>query len=290
MSKWRGFTKPQNRMTGNKPKPKKGLGQHFLVRRDVLDRIVALTKLRRDDDVIEIGTGLGDLTALLAEKGRHVWTLEIDRELFERGAERLSTYKNIHLLHEDALHYDYGLHRNSDQRSLKVVGNLPYYISTQILLRLLDYPGAFVRMVLMLQKEVVDRLAAQPATKQYGVLTLLVQPFYRVHREFVVPPEAFYPRPNVESAVVSMIQLKKAEIEPAVLPYYRRVVKAAFNQRRKTLRNALRHAFASAFAPEEVEAFIKSAGVDPDRRGETLDIEEFRRISLEIKERGQQAS
>lgn len=251
-----------------------------------MDRIVTLANLTKDDDVIEIGTGLGDLTILLAEKAHHVWSLEIDMELIKRSAERLRPYPNISLLHEDALLFDYGLHQSPDRGTLKIIGNLPFNISTQILLRLLEYPGAFERMILMLQKEVVDRLEAQPATKDYGVLTLLLQPFYHCHREFVLPPEAFYPRPKVESAVASMRKLPKTQVEPAIFILYKRVVKAAFNQRRKTLKNALGNALDFPFHPDEVEEFVRSAGIDPTRRGETLEIDEFKRICLEIKRRG----
>lgn len=250
-----------------------------------MEKIVALANLTKDDDVIEIGTGLGDLTTLLAEKSRHVWTLEIDKELVERSAKRLRPYTNISILHKDALHYDYGLHKTSDQGTLKVIGNLPYNISTQILLRLVDYPGAFARMVLMLQKEVVDRLAAKPATKDYGVLTLLVRPFYQVSREFVLPPEAFYPRPKVESAIALMSQRSKSEIEPAIFVLYKKVVKAAFNQRRKTLRNALVNANDLPLDPEVWDELLISVGIDPSRRGETLEIDEFKRIALEIQGR-----
>ncbi len=280
-----GSKKHKRKLKGNRLRPKKGLGQHFLLRREAMNRIVALANLTKDDEVIEIGTGLGDLTILLAEKSHHVCTLEIDKELVERSAKRLRSYTNISLLHKDALHYDYGLHKTSDQGTLKIIGNLPFNISTQILLRLLDYPGAFARMVLMLQKEVVDRLAAKPATKDYGVLTLLVRPFYQVRREFVLPPEAFYPRPKVESAIALMNQRSKTEIEPAIFVLYKKVVKAVFNQRRKTLRNALVNAIDLSLDPEVWEELLISVGIDPSRRGETLGIDEFKKITMEIQGR-----
>jgi len=247
---------------------------------------VSLADLTGEDHVIEIGTGTVDLTLLIAERARHVWTIEIDRALVKTLEDRFRGIHNVTFLNEDALSHDYESHERPEKGHLKVIGNLPFYISTQILLRLIEYREGFERMILMLQKEVVDRLIARPSTKDYGIITLLVQPFYDVRREFILPPDAFYPRPKVDSAVVSLRRREKPAIERDLLIFYKRAVRSAFAQRRKTLKNTLLRLTDPPGNTETINEILRAARIDPKRRGESLKVEEFRRISLELERIG----
>jgi 16S rRNA (adenine1518-N6/adenine1519-N6)-dimethyltransferase len=153
-------------------------------------------------------------------------------------------------------------------------------------MRLVEHPEGFERMVLMLQREVVERLVAKSSTKDFGRITLLVQPFYDIKKEFTLPPDAFYPRPKVESTVVTLKRRDKPAVEKQLWVPYIRTIRSAFSQRRKTLKNALLRLTDPPLSPERIEEILKAAGIDPKRRGESLDLEEFRRISIELERRG----
>jgi 16S rRNA (adenine1518-N6/adenine1519-N6)-dimethyltransferase len=246
--------------------PRKRFGQHFLVDRRTLERIVAALDPQPGDNIVEIGPGLGALTGPLLERVKHLTVIEIDRDLAARLAsehppERLMIYT------ADALEFDFG----ALGPDLRVVGNLPYYISSPLLFRLAQYGAALRDVTVMLQKEVVERMAAAPATPEYGRLSVMLQARFRVERLFRVPAGAFRPPPKVDSAVARLTPLREARPHLADEALFARIVAAAFGQRRKTLRNALK-TLAS-------DADLERVGIAPGVRGETLSVDDFTRLA-----------
>jgi 16S rRNA (adenine1518-N6/adenine1519-N6)-dimethyltransferase len=247
------------------PRPKKRFGQHFLTDRHYLARIVAAIAPRPDDPMVEIGPGTGLLTEELVRVVRHLHVVEIDRELAAALRGRFPADKVT--VHEaDALEFDFA----ALPPGLRVVGNLPYNVSTPILFRIASVAQRIADCTFMLQKEVVDRMVARPATADYGRLSVMLQYRFEMHGMLRVPPGAFTPPPKVDSAVVRMQPLGPERRRARDEDLFAKVVAAAFSQRRKTLRNALR-----ALAGEGA---FEAAGIDPVRRGETLSVDEF--ISL----------
>lgn len=245
---------------------KKSLGQHFLHDANILNKIVAAIAPQANDPMIEIGPGLGALTRPLLERLNHLHVVEFDRDLTARlreafPPERLSVHEC------DALKFDFG----SLGTDLRVVGNLPYNISSPLLFHLADYAGQIRDMHFMLQKEVVDRMAAAPDTADYGRLSVMLQARFRVAKLFNVPPGAFNPPPKVDSAVVRLAPLPAEAVPYADARTFAEVVTRAFGQRRKTLRNTLK----GLIEP----AAMVALGIDPGRRGETLSVAEFARLS-----------
>lgn len=239
---------------------RKRFGQHFLVDRRCIDRILETIDPRPGDHVVEVGPGMGALTqGLLARAGR-LDAIEIDRDLARRLA---SLYPALNLRVQDALKVDYG----SLGARLRIVGNLPYNISSPLLFRLMDFSAAIVDINVMLQKEVVDRMTAAPATADYGRLTVMLGYRFEVERLFRVGAGAFRPQPKVESAFVRLRPRRPLRWAARDERLFARIVQSAFGQRRKTLRNAL-----SGLATEEQ---LRAAGFDPRARGETLSIEAF---------------
>ncbi len=251
---------------------KKSLGQNFLRDPHYLQRIADTAQVTADDLVLEIGPGLGHLTRILVQRARQVLAIEVDERLVRHLRSEFGAVRNIKVVHADALTYPY----DSLEGTWKVVANLPYYISTPIIQTLLRSHEKFDSLTLMLQKEVAQRIAAPPGGKEYGYLSVLVQ-YYSIPRlEFSVPPGAFTPRPEVDSVVIGLAMRD----QPAVLVrdelFFIRLVKAAFSQRRKTLRNALKQL---DVPKEKMEAALIRAGVDLNRRAETLSVEEFGRLA-----------
>ncbi|MEW5892887.1 MAG: 16S rRNA (adenine(1518)-N(6)/adenine(1519)-N(6))-dimethyltransferase RsmA [Pseudomonadota bacterium] len=247
-------------------RPRKALGQNFLHDPGVLSKIVAAIAPQPGDHMVEIGPGLGALTRPLLEKVEHLHVIELDRDLAARlraefPPDRLTVHET------DALKFDFA----SLGDALRIVGNLPYNISSPLLFHLADYAEQIRDMHFMLQKEVVDRMAAEPDTPDYGRLSVMLQARFRIAKLFNVPPGAFRPPPKVDSAVVRL-----APLPPEAIPYrnarsFAEVVARAFGQRRKTLRNTLKNLVAA----EQLTAL----GIDPGRRGETLSVAEFAKIS-----------
>lgn len=271
--------KPKDILKSYNILPRKKFGQNFLVDKNIARKIVCLADIKPDDVVLEIGPGIGALTDILVETGAKVIAVEIDKTLFLVLSERFSEKKNIEILNEDALKVSYkGLAKRYGKK-LIVAANLPYNISTAILFKFLEDRGVFLKLILMLQKEVAERLAAKPSCKDYGVLSVFIQLFMDVKLEFKVPPSAFEPKPNVDSAVVSFNILDKPKFMIDDTAMFKRVVKAAFNQRRKMLANTLKGLMGTDLKsiPNIVNA-LEQAGIDPKRRGETLSIEEFARL------------
>lgn len=262
--------------------PRKGLGQNFLVDRNVLRQIISAARLTPDDTVIEIGPGLGVLTWALADHARTVVAVEVDAGLVRWLDRLLRERDNVRLVHADALQVDFHAlladHPPGPAGVYKVIANLPYYITTPLLMRFLEDALPLDSMVVMVQKEVAQRMTAAPGSKEYGALSVAVQLRADVELVGVVSPHVFFPKPAVESAVVrlSLRPLPEVVEDEEVLFA---VVRAAFGQRRKTLRNALRGADGPPWSEEAVEAALAAAGVDSRRRGETLSLAEFVRVA-----------
>jgi 16S rRNA (adenine1518-N6/adenine1519-N6)-dimethyltransferase len=248
------------------PRPKKRFGQHFLTDRHYLGRIVAAIDPKAGEPMVEIGPGSGLMTAELAPRVGRLHVVEIDRDLAAGLRERFPA-EQVTVHEADALEFDFA----SLPSPLRVVGNLPYNVSSPILFRMAGIADRLADCVFMLQKEVVDRMVAAPDTPDYGRLSVMLQYRFAMGLAFKVPPGAFTPPPKVDSAVVRMAPLPAGRLRARDEARFADVVAAAFGQRRKTLRNATR-----ALVP--AEAFEK-AGIDPGRRGETLSVEEFVRLS-----------
>ncbi|MBI2963995.1 MAG: 16S rRNA (adenine(1518)-N(6)/adenine(1519)-N(6))-dimethyltransferase RsmA [Deltaproteobacteria bacterium] len=254
-------------------RPRRRLGQSFLVDPRVVARIVAEANVA-GRTVVEIGPGLGALSEALAEGAARLDLVEIETRLAERLREQFRGRPQVRVLAADALRVDYEALVGAGPRAL-VVANLPYSVGSQILLRLIEARAGFERLVVMLQREVAERLVARPGSKAYGTITLWTALYGRAELLFRVSPAAFVPRPKIESAVVSIALDVEPRVALADEQHFRTVVRAAFAQRRKMLRAAL----ARLATPGEIEA----AGIDPRRRGETLSIEEFARLSNELR-------
>ncbi|NWF76567.1 MAG: ribosomal RNA small subunit methyltransferase A [Nitrospirae bacterium] len=243
---------------------KKNLGQHFLYNRQIVQQIVKTAELEPDDLVIEIGPGLGIMTTMLAEIVKKVIAIELDHTLFNRLQTTFASYKNIELIHGDAMKYPYEF-----LPYFKVVANIPYYITTPIIFRLLEAKKHLKSMTLTVQKEVAERIIAKPGGKAYGVLTIMVQYHGHSTLKFLIPKKAFRPVPEVDSAVVHIRILEKPPVDVKDNNLFFRIIKTAFSQRRKMLSNSLK-----SICPDTKE-WLKRISIDPERRPETLSIEEF---------------
>jgi 16S rRNA (adenine1518-N6/adenine1519-N6)-dimethyltransferase len=250
--------------------PKRRFGQHFLSDRHYIERIVSAIAPKRDDVMVEIGPGPGALTAPLIERLNHLHAVEIDRDLAAALRERFSSTQLI--LHEqDVLSFDFAHVTSGGSRSFRCVGNLPYNISTPFLFHLADYAEHLIDAVFMLQKEVVDRMVAEPDSADYGRLSVMLQYRFRMQRLFIVPPGAFTPPPKVDSAIVAMQPLAADRLRAKDDARFAAIVTAGFGQRRKTLSNTLK--------PFLTAAQIDACGIDPKRRAETLSVAEFVRLA-----------
>jgi len=260
---------------------RKSLGQNFLVHERVLDAILRVLALDSEDRVLEIGPGLGFLTRRLVEAAKEVWAVEIDDFLAHRLAHGpLAANPNFHLIHDDVLTVSPASFLPLDK--VKLAANLPYSISTPVLFRLLDWRDHFSILVLMVQKEVADRIASGPGSKAYGSLSVWLQAYGRITEKIPVAPEAFFPRPKVRSTILRFEFFDHPLIAAADSAALRGLVRSAFGQRRKMLQNAL----ASWLKLErgEIERFLRAHGIDPQRRGETLSVGEFVRLAEAVKE------
>ena len=260
---------------------RKSLGQNFLLDANIIDRIVRQANISNQDLVFEIGPGLGVLTRRLAKEAGKVIAVELDNRLLPILAETLADYPNAEVIHGDALKVDFdqaaaertGGQFGSQGKGYKLVANLPYYITTPILMHLITSGFHVDLLVVMMQKEVAERLQASPGSKDYGSLSVAVQ-YYTIPEIVVrVPKTVFYPAPDVESAVIRLTKRVEPPVQVTNEEDFFRVVRAAFGQRRKTLLNSLT---GSGLASKEVwQKVLAEAGIDPGRRGETLSIEEF---------------
>lgn len=258
-------------------RPLKSLGQNFLVDRNVIDKIIQSANIGPQDAVLEIGPGRGALTEHLAQRAGRLVLVEYDHALAASHAERYQNDPRVTVVDADVLVVDLVNLLGETPAAWKVVANLPYNISSPVLFKLLEYRALFSRMVLMLQREVGERLVAEPGCSDYGVTTALLGLWFNMRREFIVSPGCFHPRPKVDSAVISFVPLIKPRVEVGNEEIYRRVVKGAFAMRRKTLSNCLKAT--ELAAPDELGRLLDVCGIDGQRRGETLSLEEFASLS-----------
>lgn len=250
---------------------KKRFGQNFLRNEHVIDRILQAAELSQDQPVLEIGPGLGALTDRLLQAEVRLTAIEVDRQLAALLLQRENP--RLEVIEGDVLRLEWG--NFLPAQSCKLVANLPYNISSQVLFKVLDHKDAFSRLVLMFQKEVGDRLLAKAGTREYGILSVLMQTWYDVRRVIRVSPASFFPAPKVESVVLQFDPLSELRFPVEDERIYRMLVRGAFTQRRKTLRNSL---LASGWSVDVVDRLLKDHGIDPKRRGETLTLEEFARL------------
>jgi 16S rRNA (adenine1518-N6/adenine1519-N6)-dimethyltransferase len=253
--------------------PRKGLGQHFLVDRNILNKVIWTAQVEKEDTVLEVGPGLGEMTIALARQSKRVIAIEIDPKLVAILNEKMKNYSNVEVVKSDILKVDFNQFFKKEGHPIKVVANLPYQVSTPLLFRFIESKEAFSTFTLMLQKEVAERMVAPPGGKEYGPLSIFLQMFSDVSIRFFIKPSAFFPPPKVESAVVQMVWKEEPMIEANDEEWFKRVVKACFGYRRKTLVNALKHSELSL--PESIELKMEAIGIDPRRRPETLTIPEF---------------
>ncbi|WP_251861623.1 16S rRNA (adenine(1518)-N(6)/adenine(1519)-N(6))-dimethyltransferase RsmA [Clostridium sp. Marseille-Q2269] len=253
----------------------KNLGQNFLVDSSVLEDITEGAQISKEDTVIEIGPGVGTLTKELLEKAKQVYSIELDGDLIPILQEELKEYNNFTLIHKDALKIDFN-ELMKDKESIKLVANLPYYVTTPIISRLLTQKCNFKSLTIMIQKEVAERMNAEPNCKEYGSLTVLVQYYCNTNIIRKVSPNSFIPRPKVDSIVIKLDRLLEPRVKVKDEKLFFNVVRSSFNMRRKTLRNALKSLNVDK---ENMEIAFERAGIDPKRRGETLSIEEFGELS-----------
>ena len=252
---------------------KKSFGQNFLIDSHVIDKIIRAAEITPEDNVLEIGPGIGTLTQYLAESAGKVAAVEIDEKLIPVLEETLAEYDNVRVINEDILKCD--IDSIFGGEPFKVVANLPYYITTPIIMGLLEGNSHFDSLTVMIQKEVADRMKAGPGTKDYGALSLAVQYYAEPYLAANVPPNCFMPRPNVGSAVIRL----KRRPEPAVQVKDEKLlfglIRAAFMERRKTLLNAVKNSKELDISKERVEEVLTELGIDTRIRGEALNLEQF---------------
>lgn len=255
----------------------KKFGQNFLIDEHVLDKIIRAAGIGPDDFVLEIGPGIGTMTQYLSCAARKVVAVEIDRALIPILEDTLDGFENVRVINDDILKVDIGklAQEENDGRPIKVVANLPYYITTPIIMGLFENHVPIQSITVMVQKEVADRMQVGPGTKDYGALSLAVQYYAKPYIAANVPPNCFMPRPKVGSAVIRLDRYEKPPVEVSDEKMMFRLIRASFNQRRKTLANGLKNSPELDFTKEEIEQAIDSLGKGPSVRGEVLTLEEF---------------
>ena len=259
----------------------KKFGQNFLIDTHVLEKIISAAGITKNDCVLEIGPGIGTMTQYLAENAGHVVAVEIDRNLIPILKETLADYDNVTVINEDILRVDIKAlaEEYNGGKPIKVVANLPYYITTPIIMGLFESGVPIDNITVMVQKEVADRMKEGPGSKDYGALSLAVQ--YYAEPEIVanVPPNCFIPRPNVGSAVIRLTRHKEMPVEVKDPALMFKIIRASFNQRRKTLQNGLGNAPELPYTKEQIAAAIAEMGLTPTIRGEALSLAQFAQLS-----------
>lgn len=259
----------------------KKFGQNFLIDTSVLDRIIAAAEITKDDCVLEIGPGIGTMTQYLAESAGEVVAVEIDKNLIPILEHTLSAYDNVTVINDDILKVDVNkiVEEKNGGRPVKVVANLPYYITTPIIMGLFENHVPLKSITIMVQKEVADRMQVGPGTKDYGALSLAVQYYAKPEIVANVPPNCFIPRPNVGSAVIRLTRYEKPPVQVDDEKKMFSLIRASFNQRRKTLVNGLGNAQELGVSKECVAAVLEEMQLSPTVRGEALTLEQFARLS-----------
>ena len=265
----------------------KKYGQNFLIDTHVLDKIINAAKITKDDFVLEIGPGIGTMTQYLASSAREVFAVEIDRALIPILEDTLSEYENVTILNEDILKVDIRklAEERNQGRPIKVVANLPYYITTPIIMGLFEEEVPVESITVMVQKEVADRMQTGPGSKDYGALSLAVQYYASPYIVANVPPNCFMPRPKVGSAVIRLSRHEKPPVDVKDPRLMFRIIRASFNQRRKTLVNGLKNAQDLDFTKEEIERAVSACGFPAGIRGEALTLQNFADLANCLSER-----
>ena len=255
----------------------KKFGQNFLIDTHVLDKIINAADITKDDFVLEIGPGIGTMTQYLACAAREVYAVEIDKALIPILEDTLSDYSNVTVLNEDILKVDIRklAEEHNQGKPIKVVANLPYYITTPIIMGLFEGHVPIESITVMVQKEVADRMQVGPGTKDYGALSLAVQYYAEPYIVANVPPNCFMPRPKVGSAVIRLTRHKEAPVKTVDEKLMFRLIRASFNQRRKTLANSLKNSPELSFTKEEIQDAIAACGFKEGVRGEALTLADF---------------
>lgn len=268
----------------------KKFGQNFLVDTRVLDKIIDAANITKDDFVLEIGPGIGTMTQILCEHARNVLAIEIDERCVSILRDTLSEYDNVEVLHGDILKQDivelskrYNSEMNFTENPIKVVANLPYYITTPIIMGLFESHVPLKNVTIMVQKEVADRMKSEPGSKIYGALSLAVQYYAQPKIVANVSPNCFIPRPKVGSAVIKLECFLKPPVETVDEKLMFRLIRASFNQRRKTLQNGLANSSELTYSKDEVGKALERLGVAKNVRGETLSLEQFAELTNILK-------
>ena len=259
----------------------KRFGQNFLIDAHVLEKIVSAAGITKDDCVLEIGPGIGTMTQYLAESAGQVIAVEIDTNLLPILADTLKDYSNVKVINQDILKVDIKelVKEYNNGRPIKVVANLPYYITTPIIMGLFESNVPIDNITVMVQKEVADRMQVGPGSKDYGALSLAVQYYASPYIVANVPPNCFIPRPNVGSAVIRLTRYQEPPVQVKDPKLMFKLIRASFNQRRKTLQNGLNNSPEISFSKEEITKAIESLGVSPSVRGEALSLEQFAQLA-----------
>ena len=258
----------------------KRFGQNFLIDGHVIEKIIRAAEITKDDFILEIGPGIGTMTQYLAEAAGEVFAVEIDKNLLPILAETLAEYDNVTVVNEDILKVD--IAALTGGRPVKVVANLPYYITTPIIMGLFENHVPVDSITVMVQKEVADRMQTGPGSKDYGALSLAVQYYAEPYIVANVPPNCFMPRPKVGSAVIRLTRHEVMPVETKDEKLMFSIIRASFNQRRKTLANGLKNSELLHFSKEEIEAAITACGWPLTIRGEALNLQEFARLTDEL--------
>lgn len=259
----------------------KKFGQNFLIDTHVLEKIMNAAQITKDDCVVEVGPGIGTMTQYLAERAGHVVAVEIDKALIPILSDTLSEYDNVEVLNEDILKVDLNrlVQEKNGGKPIKVVANLPYYITTPIIMGLFESHVPLQSITIMVQKEVADRMQVGPGTKDYGALSLAVQYYAKPEIVAIVPSNCFIPRPNVGSAVIRLDRYEAPPVEAADEKHMFSLIRASFNQRRKTLVNGLSNAAGLHVSKDAVKEALAQMGLPETIRGEALSLEQFARLS-----------
>jgi len=259
---------------------KKNFGQNFLVDAHVLNKILLAADVSKDDVVVEIGPGIGTLTAALAERAFKVVAVEIDRNLIAVLEDTLSQFDNVQIINDDILNVDlFSVAEQYGDKKIKVVANLPYYIATSVIMGILEKHFPAENITVMVQKEVAYRMCAGPSSKDYGALSLSVRYFSEANIAANVPRNCFIPRPNVDSAVIRLVPLKTPFVAVRDEKLMFDIIRAAFSQRRKTLLNCIFNNCSFGFSKEEIASILSGLGFDERVRGEVLKIDDFARLA-----------
>ena len=265
----------------------KKFGQNFLIDSHVLDKIVSAAGITKDDFILEIGPGIGTMTQYLAASARKVFAVEIDKALIPILEDTLKEFDNVQVINQDILKVDIKklAEEHNDGKPIKVVANLPYYITTPIIMGLFESQVPIDSITVMVQKEVADRMKVGPGTKDYGALSLAVQYYAESYIVANVPPNCFMPRPKVGSAVIRLTRHEKPPVEVADEKLMFRLIRASFNQRRKTLANGLNNSPELSYSKEEIQQTIEKCGFKAGIRGEALTLEDFAKLANAFSEK-----